>query len=313
MDYSTEIRLTIPPPLDGVRLDKALALSLPPHSREALKSLVLKGAVAVNGKICERPRRAVCTGDSVTANLTALAESSASAAAQNIPLEIVYEDSAILVVNKLAEMVTHPARGHSSGTLLNAILHHHPASANLPRGGIVHRLDKGTSGLIAVAKTEKSRRALAGQFKDRTVGREYLALAHGRPPPTGWIKKPLGRSRADPLRIAARIGGREAATHFQTERAFCGGAFSLLRCRLATGRTHQIRAHLESIGYPLVGDKIYRKRARPLPLSLSAISRQMLHAETLKLNHPDDRKPRHWTRPPPPDFLNAIRVLENAS
>jgi 23S rRNA pseudouridine1911/1915/1917 synthase len=319
-DYNANFTaLIIPPHLDGARLDKALAALLPDGSRAAAKAMIVCGAVFVDGVVCQTPRFAVASGASVRANLAAgKPAAAAEVKAQDIALDVVYEDDDLIVINKPPGMVVHPAPGHAERTLQNALLYRNPSAAGLARGGVVHRLDKDTGGLIAAAKSEKARRNLIRQFKAQTIKREYLALVFGTPPQTGLIDKPLLAPRAKRPRAAVARRGREAQTSFivcERKRLLEKKTpFALLRCRLRTGRTHQIRAHLEAAGYPIVGDKIYRRRALPLPAPLSSlISRQLLHAAELRLRHPISGEVKQWQSPLPPDFQRALQTLDELS
>ena len=275
------------------------------HSRVVMQNLIKDGRVCVDDVVCRRAAQTITAGQWLSVDLSAVATPTTDCAAEDIALDIVHEDAALIIVNKPAGMVVHPGHGNSTGTLMAALLHHHTGAVNLVRGGIVHRLDKGTSGLLAAAKTPRAQNNLIAQFKRRDIGREYLALVHGEPPATGVINLPLGRDRRAPTRMAARFAGKESITRFSVEKRWNG--FALLRCRLETGRTHQIRVHLEHNGYPLVGDPIYRRRARPSGLS---IQRQALHATLLRLCHPANGEQRQWQAPPPPDMLQAIRELD---
>lgn len=293
----------------GRRLDKVLASVFSEVSRVRLVRAVAAGAVRVDGEVCARPARKVAARCEVAVAAEALAappSDGAECAPEAMELAVVYEDEWVLVLNKPPHVVTHPGHGNRFGTLQAGILSHHEAAAGLVRGGIVHRLDKGTSGLLAVAKTAAAQAHLTAQFKAREIGREYLALVHGEPPATGVIDKPLRRHRFDAVRMAVAVGGREAVTRFVCERRWRG--FALLRCRLLTGRTHQIRVHLEHCGFPVAGDPVYRRRAAPLPF---VASRQMLHAERLRLRHPASEDVREWRVGPPGDMADALNFFEN--
>ena len=300
--------------MDGARLDAALAALRPERPRAEWKRRVAEGEVLVDDSVCDKPDRAVLVGQKISAQVSDdddnddggdNATPRATVLAENIPLRIIYEDAHILVVNKPSGMAAHPGAGRTSGTLQNALLHHCPASAVLPRAGIVHRLDKDTTGLLVAAKTERARRKLTAGFKARTIGREYLALVCGAPPQTGRVDAPLGRSRGDYKKMAARFDGREAGTRFAVEKRWRG--FALIRCWLETGRTHQIRAHMEYAGFPLAGDRTYRRRARRMPLD---IGRQCLHATALKLIHPETNSEMRWESPLPLDFRSALAALD---
>lgn len=288
------------------RLDKLLATLFPEFSRGAMQRLVAEGHVQIDAQPCRSPRQLVAAGHVISADLSAATHTAAETDCQPEPiaLEVVYEDAAILVVNKPAGMVVHPARHHRHGTLQAGVLHHHPAAAALPRGGLVHRLDKDTSGLLVVAKTAAAQKHLIAQFKTRQIGRHYLAVVFGTPPPTGVVDAAIARSRSNHTKMAVRHAGRAARTRFARPQQWRG--FALLQCQLESGRTHQIRLHLEHAGYPIVGDPVYRTRARAHAL---AVSRQLLHAYRLHLLHPQNEESMQWECPPPDDMQAAIDYL----
>ena len=278
----------------------------PQHSRVSWQKRISEGGVRIGGALCVRASCKLRGGEELTFVMAqSNAKSDEECAPENIALEVVYEDDDITIINKPPGLVVHPGRGNREGTMQSALLFRRPQVAKLIRAGIVHRLDKDTSGLLAAANNARAQKKLSEQFQKRTAGREYLALVFGEPPQTGVIDRPLARSRRDPTKMAVREGGRRALTRFVVEKRMRG--LALLRCFLETGRTHQIRAHLEYCGYPLVGDDAYRKRARPLPF---ALPRQMLHAETLRLHHPRDGDERKWQQPPPPDMLAVLARLD---
>lgn len=286
-----------------------MAMLFPRRSRAGWQRRITEGAVFVGGEQCRRASCKLRGGEEMAVRLADIGEDEDAAADDNcapedIALAIVYEDDDIVVINKPPGLVVHPGRGNKAGTMQAALLFRRPASAGLDRAGIVHRLDKDTSGLIVAANNKRAQRHLTAQFQQRTAGREYVALVFGEPPPTGVISRPIARSRRDPTKMAVAEGGRAATTRYAVEKRWRG--LALLRCFLETGRTHQIRAHLEYCGYPLVGDAAYRKRARPLPF---VVPRQMLHAETLRLLHPSDGGERSWQQPPPPDMAAVIARL----
>jgi 23S rRNA pseudouridine1911/1915/1917 synthase len=271
----------------GIRLDKYLADEVPGLSRSASQRLIDNGQVTVNGEPVKASYK-VRPGDLVVASLPA--EEPIRPVAEAIPLRIVYEDTALLVVDKPAGMVVHPAPGHPSGTLVNAVLAHLPELAGTgdERPGIVHRLDRDTSGLILIAKTDKVRRALQRQFKERQVYKAYLALLDGHLQP-GWgrIEAPIGRDPQHRQRMAVLPGGRESVTEYHVLEQFdhqvgpVAGAYTLIEAEPRTGRTHQIRVHMSSIGHPVAGDRVYGRRRTRLPLD-----RQFLHARRLAFKHP---------------------------
>jgi 23S rRNA pseudouridine1911/1915/1917 synthase len=217
----------------------------------------------------------------------------------------------LLVVAKPAGLVMHPGSGNSTGTLLNALLAHAPQVAVLPRAGIVHRLDKDTSGLLVVAKTLAAQTDLVRQLQARTVKREYLALAHGRVARGGRVEAPIGRHPTQRTRMAVVARGKPAVTHFEIVQRYAHA--TLLRCRLETGRTHQIRVHLQSLGHPLVGDPVYGKKLRGTDAAIAAFARQALHAERLELRHPASGKTVAWQRQPPADMRALIAALQPAA
>jgi len=226
-----------------------------------------------------------------------------------IVLDIVFEDDAILVINKPAGLVVHPGSGNWSGTLLNGLLHHDSALAAIPRAGIVHRLDKETSGLMVVAKTLVAQTHLVRQLQARSVSREYLALAHGRIERNGTIDAPIGRHPTQRTRMAVVPNGREAITHYMVERhdVDC----TRVACRLETGRTHQIRVHMAHIGHPLVGDPLYGRKRCANPV-LDAFPRQALHARRLALIHPKTGETVSWQAPVPADMSALFESIDSA-
>ncbi len=235
--------------------------------------------------------------------------SEVTAEPEAIGLDVVFEDDSILVVNKPAGLVVHPGSGNWQGTLLNGLLHHAPSQAQVPRAGIVHRLDKDTSGLMVVAKTLTAQTNLVRQLQARTVKREYLAIAEGVIARDGRIDMPIGRHPVQRTLMAVHDQGREAVTHYTVLQRF--PAHRLIRCALETGRTHQIRVHLQYIGHPLVGDPTYnRKRLQALPC-VRQFARQALHAARLGLLHPESGAHLQWERDPPADFSALLTCLED--
>jgi 23S rRNA pseudouridine1911/1915/1917 synthase len=235
--------------------------------------------------------------------------------AQDLPLDVVYADASILVINKPAGIVVHPAAGNQDGTLVNALLHYDPSLAEVPRAGIVHRLDKDTSGLLVVARTLQAQASLVRQLQARTVFREYVALVQGVLVAGGSVDAPLGRHPVDRKRMAVVGNGREAITHYRVNTRY--RAHTLIDVKLETGRTHQIRVHMAHVGNPLVGDPVYGGRARlpkqatpELVAALQGFRRQALHARRLELEHPESGEWLGWEVPIPADFLDLLTLLE---
>jgi 23S rRNA pseudouridine1911/1915/1917 synthase len=292
-------RFDVPASAAGERLDQALAHALPQFSRSRLKAWIERGRVTLDGAIVE-PRHKLRGGERVV--VTPIADPATTAhAAEPIPLSIVHEDSALVVVDKPSGLVVHPGSGNWQGTLMNALLHHAPALAALPRAGIVHRLDKDTSGLMVVAKTLAAQTDLVRQIAARTVKREYLAVASGDVARNGTIDAPIGRHPTRRTKMAVVSSGKPARTHYAIVERF--RVATLLRCALETGRTHQIRVHFASLGHPLVGDPVY---GRSIAI---AFGRQALHAATLALVHPASRVPCVWHAPLPADFEALVAAL----
>lgn len=308
----------------GERADRFLAARIGTLSRSRVKALIEEGQAREGGQVFTDPARPIRPG--VLYTLTPPPPLPARPVAQDIPLDILFEDSHLIVLDKPAGLVVHPAPGNLDGTLVNALLGH--AGEELEgiggekRPGIVHRLDKDTSGVMVVAKSERAHRALSEAFAARDLDREYLALVWGVPSPAaGEVEAAIGRHQLDRKRMAVvgRGGaksGKAALTRYRTERVFHGGV-SLLRCKLATGRTHQIRVHLAHIGHPLVGDPVYLRRipaaSRALPeaarQALLAFPRQALHAASLEFHHPVTKDVLTFRADPPKDMQDLITAL----
>lgn len=295
---------TLPATACGQRLDRALALAFPEFSRSRLQQWLDEGRILIDGKPREA-RDKVGGGERVSLTVPPLAEDTAFLP-EDIPLAVVFEDEALMVVDKPAGLVVHPGSGNWSGTLLNALLQHAPQLAGVPRAGIVHRLDKDTSGLLVVAKTLSAQTALVRQLQARTVRREYLALAQGRVIRAGRVEAPIGRHPAQRTKMAVVPQGKPALTEYEIAGRYA--TCTLLRCKLHTGRTHQIRVHLASIGHPLVGDPIYGRRSTAL-----GFHRQALHAAELGLLHPVSGVAMHWHSPLPADFAALLANLDGSS
>ena len=296
------MKLAVPAACAGLRLDQALARLFPDYSRNRLAQWIRASQVTLDGRAVA-PRQRVWGGEVIDLVPSPHPETLAQRP-EDIPLDIVHEDSALLVVNKPPGLVVHPGSGNWRGTLLNALLHRAPALVDIPRAGIVHRLDKDTSGLLVVARTLSAQADLVRQLQERSVTREYLAVVHGRIARDGRIEAPIGRHPVKRTRMAVTARGRPAATRYQVLEQYRDAA--LLRCRLETGRTHQIRVHLSSLGHPLVGDPVYGKRESGIPFP-----RQALHAERLSLVHPQTRKVMAWQAEPPADLQELIATLRS--
>jgi 23S rRNA pseudouridine1911/1915/1917 synthase len=319
--------VTIPAEAHGSRLDRALAAQVPSLSRSRLKALILSGQIAVEGRTVSDPSAEVKSGQSVT--ITLPPPEPAKPQGEAIPLSIVYEDDALIVIDKPAGLVVHPAAGHASGTLVNALIAHCGDSLSgiggVKRPGIVHRLDKDTTGLMVVAKTDRAHRRLSAQFAEKREGplqRGYLAFVWGAPDrPRGVIDAPLERHPHAREKRAVREGGREAVTHWQLLERYLGEdgkpAAALLACELETGRTHQVRVHLARSGYPIMGDETYAtgfktKAARLTSAArdaLAGLHRQALHAEHLAFEHPETGELLDFHAPLPADLERLHAAL----
>lgn len=299
----------------GQRLDVVLSALFPDYSRNRIQQWIKDGNVTIDGEVLTKTRVSVLGGERVV--LEAEIEEEINLIAQDIPLNIVYEDDAILVINKPAGLVVHPGAGNSDGTLLNALLFHDSKLREVPRAGIVHRLDKETTGLMVVAKTVPAQTSLVNQLQKQSVERIYDAIVVGKVKAGGKVDKPIGRSSQDRKKMAVRImGGKEAVSHYRVLEHF--REHSRIRVKLETGRTHQIRVHMASIGFPLVGDPVYGQRLR-IPKKmideivevLRGFKRQALHAGALSITHPITGKVMKWKAPMPDDMLELIDVLND--
>ncbi len=283
----------------GLRLDRALARRLPQFSRTTLQGWLRDGHITIDAK----PACVAATvrgGEQVQFDLPQPAPT--DVAAEDIPLCVIFEDDTLIVIDKPVGLVVHPGAGCAQGTLQNALLHHAPELAPLARSGIVHRLDKDTSGVLVVARTELARLSLIGQLKTREMGREYEALVIGGPPTKGVVDAPIGRDVRHRTRMSVRDDGRPARSDFTVVERL--GAYSLLKIKLHSGRTHQIRVHMAHLGFPLVGDETYGGgRARHI------LARQALHARRLSLRHPKTGELMTFEAPRPADFAQALAAL----
>ncbi len=295
------LRAVLPRQLAGLRVDLALAKLFPQFSRNRLQAWLKSGHVLVDGA---HPQGSAKTMGGEKIEITAPpAADVARPPAQRVPLAIVFEDRDLIVLDKPAGLVVHPGAGNPDCTLLNGLLAHEPKLRQVPRAGIVHRLDKDTSGLLVVAKNLSAQARLAAQLAERSVKRTYLALVHGAPPSQGSIDAPIGRDPRARTRMAVNSRGKEARTGYKVIERF--DKLALLECRLETGRTHQIRVHLQHIRHPIVGDPTYRRGAR----AGVKFPRQALHAAALELDHPRSGKRMRWSAPLPADMKKLLAGL----
>ena len=296
----------------GLRLDQALSQMFPDYSRSRLQTWIKAGQVMVDGKEL-RPRDRVSGGEEV--EIEAVIEEDAGCQPQDIPLDVVYEDDSLLVINKPAGLVVHPAVGNRDGTMQNALLHYAPELAGLPRAGIIHRLDKNTTGLLVVARTLSAHKYLVEKLQNREFEREYLAVVNGVMTAGGTVDAPIGRHPVDRLRMAVNESGKPAVTHYRVVERF--RAHTCVRVQLETGRTHQIRVHMAHRRYPIVGDPVYGGRPRLPPDSseslintLHGFRRQALHAARLGLQHPETGEKTQWEAPIPEDMEKLMQELQ---
>ncbi|MDZ4189534.1 MAG: RluA family pseudouridine synthase [Hydrogenophaga sp.] len=299
-----EIRLCeVPTDMHGWRIDRALARLIPEFSRSYLQQLMADGAVQLRGAAVIKQAARIAAGERLQVELRPTQQAMAFVP-QAMALDVVFEDADLLVVNKPAGLVVHPAAGNWSGTLLNGLLAHHAGAASLPRAGIVHRLDKDTSGLMLVGKSRRAVEALVRAIAAREVNRQYLALAHGR-----WsgaaeqgVEQPIGRDNRNRLRMAVVLQDGTSGKPAQTTFTLLEGSDQacLVACKLHTGRTHQIRVHMAWLGHPLVGDTLYGGRV------LWGMGRQALHATRLRLQHPTSGQSLDFQSTPPADFMDAL-------
>lgn len=297
----------------GKRLDQVLANLAGEYSRSRLQAWVKQGNVQVNGKL-KKNRDKVAIGDEII--LKAKIEAQLDCKPQNISLDVLYEDEHLLIIDKPAGLVVHPAAGNPDGTLQNALLFHDPELIKLPRAGIVHRLDKDTSGVMMVAKSLLAHKKLVDDLQRREIKREYRALIVGRPTAGGTVDAAIGRHPRQRTKMAVVLGGKRAVTHYRIEEKF--RIHSLLKVNLETGRTHQIRVHMKHIHLPIVGDPVYNPRPKIPPDSdetlkqaLQQFPRQALHAFQLNLCHPASAEEMSWQAPMPGDMASLIQLLRD--
>lgn len=311
-----QIKLTeiVPDHLYGKRLDQVLAELFPDYSRSRIKNWILAGEVFIDGVVESKPRHKLLGGETLLVDAELPDEVQHEAEA--IALNILYEDDDILAINKPAGLVVHPGAGNQAGTLLNALLHHVPDIIEVPRAGIIHRLDKDTSGVMVVAKTIPAQTALVSAMQQRLITREYEAVCHGTLTGGGTVDAPIGRHQTQRTLMAIDEAGKPAVTHYRVMERF--RAHTRLRLRLETGRTHQIRVHMQSLHHPLVGDPVYGGRPRPprgaseqFRQVLQSFQRQALHAALLKLEHPITGEPMEWQAPIPEDMRFLVETLRS--
>lgn len=312
---STATRLTLQFQLDesylGQRIDQVAAIVWNDFSREKLKQWMKDGHLLVNGNIV-KPKYKCEGNESLTLDVELEAQTTAQP--ENIPLDIIYEDDDLMVINKRVGMVVHPGAGNPSGTLVNAILYHYPRSSELSRAGLVHRIDKDTSGLLVIAKTLEAQFSLSKQLAKKSVYRIYDLICYGKIIAGGTIDEPIKRHPVDRIKMAILPGGRDAVTHYNVKERF--QHFTRVQAQLETGRTHQIRIHFTYIGFPLVGDPVYVSRVKVpagaselLTDSLRGFKRQALHATKLGLIHPRTGEEMMFEAPWPEDFTQFLQVL----
>ncbi len=301
----------VPDELAGQRLDRALAKMFPDYSRSRLKSWLIAGAITVDGQ-SPRPRDPVLGGELV--ELNPVPEVSVSADPEPLSLDVVFEDESLIVINKPAGLVVHPGAGNPSGTLMNGLLHHAPSLEEVPRAGIIHRLDKNTSGLLLIAKTLPAHTALVRLLADRDISRHYLAVCNGVLTGGGTINASIARHPVDRTRMSIQENGKHAVTHYTVRERFA--AHTYINVVLETGRTHQIRVHFAHRRHSLVGDPVYGGRlalpkgaSEPLIAALRSFRRQALHATRLAFEHPKTGEPLSFEVPPPNDFLTLVDVF----
>jgi 23S rRNA pseudouridine1911/1915/1917 synthase len=307
------LELEIPQNCAGLRLDQALAQLLPTHSRNRIQMWILAKRITVDN-LNANSKRTVWGGENIKIRTIAYHNETTNIA-EPLELNIVYEDQAILIINKPAGMVVHPGNGNRQGTMLNGLLHYSSKLEEVPRAGIVHRLDKNTSGLLVVAKTLEAQTNLVRQLQNRTMKRDYLALVHGDVQFGGQVNAPIGRHPVQRVKMAVNKKGKEARTYYLVKEKING--YTLLQCSLDTGRTHQIRVHMLSIGHPLVGDPTYgtkpKKTSQEIRKLITDFPRQALHAKYLELIHPDTGQKVMWESELPKDIDELLITLREAS
>ncbi|NRB72569.1 MAG: RluA family pseudouridine synthase [Xanthomonadales bacterium] len=315
MNETIEHRLQLGPEWAGQRLDQAAGELLSDYSRARLQRWIKEGALQLDGRSV-KPSQRLSGGEWLTLQAQ-LAPADDEVLPEPLPLELLFEDEDLIVLNKPAGLVVHPAAGHATGTLQNGLLHHRPELAALPRGGIVHRLDKDTTGVMVVAASLRAHRSLVAQLQARTMSRIYKCVALGDLPARGTVDAPIGRHPRDRIRMAVVAGGKPAVTHFRRLEAFAH--FSHLEVSLESGRTHQIRVHLQHLGHALAADPLYGRSVRGVKglaaevlTALQQLQRQALHARTLRLQHPASEQWQSFDAPLPDDLLALLAALREA-
>ena len=305
------LNIIIPNRMTGGRIDSALSEMLPDYSRSKITAWIKSGDALINSKTFKPKDR---VNGTAIVSLTLNQKQSNDWIAEKIPLNIVYEDEDIIVINKQFGLVTHPGAGNWSGTLANALLYYDPALSTLDRAGIVHRLDKNTSGLMVVARNEKSQKYLVEQLQNHSVDREYSAIVYGHMIAGGTVDEPIGRDPKDRVKQAVSMSGKDATTHYRAIDRF--KSHTHVKAILETGRTHQIRVHLSHVGHSLIGDPMYggrvrfpKKASEELKDVLINFKRQALHSKKLTLTHPISGEKMSWKAPLPDDMLNLLEVL----
>ncbi len=301
--FAVPMAASVPRELGGMRLDQALVRLFPQYSRNRLQAWLKSGHITVEGRRYDASH-AVTGGERIALQPPRVPDAAAPQA-QRMPLKVVFEDAQLIVIDKPAGLVVHPGAGQPDGTLLNALLAHAPALAAVPRAGIVHRLDKDTTGLLVVAKTVSAQADLVRQLESRSMRRVYLAVVQGDPPASGVIDAPVGRDAQARTRMAITHRGKEARTRYRVLERY--GQAALVECRLETGRTHQIRVHFQHIRHPLIGDTAYRRGTR----HGIGFPRQALHAAELSLEHPADHRTMTWQAPLPRDMKRLLDSLRH--
>ena len=308
----TPLTAVVPEGFDGLRLDAAAAQLFDTHSRARLKGFIEAGRMALNGVTCTVPRQPVRLGDVLSLRAESVQE--VMLIPQDIPLDIVHADEHLVVIDKPAGLTVHPGAGTPDGTLQNALLHHWPHTAQLPRAGLIHRLDKDTTGLMVVALSEAAHTRLTAMMAARDIRREYDALVNGTLVSGGTVDAPIARHPRDRIRMAVVLGGREAVTHYRVAERFAW--HTLLRVQLQTGRTHQIRVHMAHLKHPVAGDPLYgggvlraRGASTALRAAVQGMTRQALHAAALAFDHPVTGVPMAFEAPRPKDFEQLLAAL----